>query len=71
MIEIGDNGSGIQNSENLFVPVYTTKTNGQGIGLVLCRNIIEQHGGQLTLVNKVNEKGAKACIKIPNKQNEL
>ncbi|NQZ88817.1 MAG: GHKL domain-containing protein [Colwellia sp.] len=67
MIEIGDNGSGIQNSENLFVPFYTTKTNGQGIGLVLCRNIIEQHGGQLTLVNKVNEKGAKACIKIPNK----
>ncbi|NQZ24635.1 MAG: GHKL domain-containing protein [Colwellia sp.] len=67
MIEIGDNGSGIQNSDNLFVPFYTTKQNGQGIGLVLCRNIIEQHGGQLTLVNKVNKKGAMACIKIPNK----
>jgi len=67
ILEISDYGSGIQNSDNLFVPFYTTKQNGQGIGLVLCRNIIEQHGGQLTLVNKVNEKGAKACIKIPNK----
>jgi len=71
MIEIADNGCGIQNVENLFVPFYTTKQNGQGIGLVLCRNIIEQHGGQLTLVNKIGSKGAKACIKIPNKQNEI
>ncbi len=71
MLEISDNGSGIQNSDNLFVPFYTTKQNGQGIGLVLCRNIIEQHGGQLTLVNKVNEKGAMACIKIPNKLDKI
>ena len=68
VIEIIDNGSGILNIDNLFVPFYTTKENGQGIGLVLCRNIIEQHGGQLTLENKADEKGAKASIKIPNQQ---
>ena len=67
-LKITDHGSGIKNTANLFVPFYTTKENGQGIGLVLCRNIIEQHGGQLTLENKPNEMGAKASIKIPNQQ---
>jgi len=65
-IEVIDHGSGIQNSDNIFVPFYTTKTTGQGIGLVLCRNIIEQHGGQLTLLNNSDQKGAKACIKLPS-----
>jgi len=66
LIEVIDNGCGIQNSDNLFVPFYTTKTTGQGIGLVLCRNIIEQHGGQLTLLNNSHQEGAKACIKLPS-----
>ena len=64
-IKIIDQGSGIQNSDNLFVPFYTTKPNGQGIGLVLSRNIIEQHGGKLTLVNTPGASGVTAQITLP------
>lgn len=65
VIEFTDNGAGIQNPENLFIPFYTTKPDGQGIGLALCQNIIEQHGGQLTLTNRVNNQGAIASIRLP------
>jgi len=62
VIEIIDNGQGIANIDNLFVPFYTTKKQGQGIGLGLSQNIIEQHGGRLTLVNNENVQGATAKI---------
>ena len=65
IIEIKDNGQGIANPQNLFVPFYTTKKNGQGIGLGLCQNIIEQHGGRLTLANNTQESGATATIQLP------
>jgi len=65
VIEFVDDGIGIQNPENLFIPFYTTKQSGQGIGLPLCQNIIEQHGGQLTLANRVNHRGAIANIRLP------
>ncbi|MBE0377194.1 hypothetical protein PPRY_a2277 [Pseudoalteromonas prydzensis ACAM 620] len=65
VIEFTDSGTGIQNPENLFIPFYTTKPDGQGIGLPLCQNIIEQHGGQLTLTNRVNNQGAIASIRLP------
>lgn len=61
-IRVEDSGSGIANPDNLFVPFYTTKDNGKGIGLALSRNMIEQQGGRLTLQNKENEKGAKAEV---------
>jgi signal transduction histidine kinase len=61
-ILVEDSGSGIANPDNLFVPFYTTKDNGKGIGLALSRNMIEQQGGRLTLQNKENEKGAKAEV---------
>ncbi len=58
-----DNGHGFSNLDNLFVPLYSTKQNGQGIGLNFCRNIIEQHHGSITLAN--NTKGVTVTIKLP------
>ncbi len=63
-IRIVDSGQGITNSDNLFVPFYSTKTQGQGIGLSLSRHIIEQMGGQLTLSNNPNGPGASASIRF-------
>lgn len=65
ILNISDNGIGIQNPDNLFIPFYTTKPDGQGIGLLLSRHIIEQHHGQLTLENNPNSSGATACITLP------
>lgn len=65
-IWIEDNGAGIANPDNLFVPFYTTKDQGKGIGLALSRNMIEQLGGRLTLQNKKQGQGAKAVISLPN-----
>lgn len=62
---VKDQGCGIQNPENLFVPFYTTKKMGTGIGLVLCRQIIEGHGGQLNLNNRDDTQGSEAVIEIP------
>ncbi len=61
---IKDRGRGIANPDNLFVPFYTTKEGGQGIGLALCRKIIEQHNGNLHLSNR-NKGGAVAKIVLP------
>lgn len=63
-IFIEDNGSGIANPDNLFVPFYTTKDKGKGIGLALSRNMVEQQGGRLTLQNKEHEQGAQAVIRF-------
>lgn len=60
VIEVKDSGSGIQNTDNLFVPFYTTKAQGKGIGLNLCRNMIEQQGAKLTLSNREDKTGAIA-----------
>jgi len=63
-IRIIDSGQGIANADNLFVPFYSTKTQGQGIGLSLSRHIIEQMGGQLTLSNNASGVGACALIQL-------
>lgn len=65
-IRIQDCGQGIANPDNLFVPFYSTKTQGQGIGLSLSRHIIEQMGGQLSLNNIAQGKGACALIRLPH-----
>lgn len=65
-IQINDQGQGITNSDNLFVPFYSTKTQGQGIGLSLSRHIIEQMGGQLLLGNRKEGVGACAQIRLPS-----
>ena len=64
-IKILDQGQGITNEDNLFVPFYTTKSQGQGIGLNLCRHIVEQLGGQLSLHNRIDHTGACALIRLP------
>ena len=64
-IVIEDEGMGIDNTDNLFVPFYTTKEDGSGIGLVLSRQIIINHGGDLTIKNRVDKTGAKATIYLP------
>jgi two-component system nitrogen regulation sensor histidine kinase NtrY len=65
MIKVLDQGCGIANSANLFVPFYTTKETGSGIGLALSRQIIANHQGELTLTNRVNSTGAVATINLP------
>ncbi len=50
-VVVKDNGQGIANTDNLFVPLFTTKPEGQGIGLTFCRNTIEQHQGTIELFN--------------------
>jgi two-component system nitrogen regulation sensor histidine kinase NtrY len=63
-IAIEDNGLGITNPSNLFVPFYTTKSGGSGVGLALARQIAEAHGGSVTLVNRP-QGGCRATILLP------
>ena len=64
-ITISDDGLGIANDENLFVPFYTTKETGSGIGLVLSRQIAEAHGGSLVVENKETGQGCVAILRLP------
>jgi PAS domain S-box-containing protein len=62
---IDDEGSGLTNASNLFVPFFTTKPGGSGIGLVLSRQIAEAHGGSLTLENRTDRQGCRAYLRLP------
>ncbi len=62
---IRDEGPGIGDATNLFVPFYTTKPNGSGIGLTLCRQITEAHRGTLTLENASDGPGCVARLRLP------
>ena len=64
-IFVQDEGPGIMNPANLFVPFFTTKPDGSGIGLPLSRQIAEAHGGSLVLLNRKNGKGAQALLSLP------
>ena len=64
-IAVEDNGPGLSGTTNLFVPFFTTKPKGSGIGLVLSRNIAEAHGGTFTLENKPTGNGCIARVRLP------
>jgi signal transduction histidine kinase len=64
-IVIEDTGLGIANSENLFVPFYTTKPTGSGVGLALAQQIARAHGGEIRLVNREESEGARATVRLP------
>jgi nitrogen fixation/metabolism regulation signal transduction histidine kinase len=65
LVTIEDRGMGIANAENLFVPFYTTKPAGSGVGLALAQQIARAHGGEVRLFNRDDGEGARATIKLP------
>ncbi len=65
-VVVEDDGLGLSGTANLFVPFFTTKSHGSGIGLVLSRQIVEAHGGSLFLVNRTDGKqGCLATLHLP------
>jgi len=64
-LQIVDNGPGLTNPANLFVPFYTTKPEGSGIGLVLAQQIASAHKGTLALSNRVGQAGCIAELRLP------
>ena len=65
VIEIEDEGPGLAAADNVFVPFFTTKPEGCGIGLALARQIAEAHGGSLTLENLKRKSGCVAALRLP------
>lgn len=64
-VRVRDDGPGLASTTNLFVPFFTTKPNGSGIGLALSRQIAEAHGGTLSLANRTDNRGCEARIRLP------
>jgi nitrogen fixation/metabolism regulation signal transduction histidine kinase len=64
---VEDDGPGLDEAKDVFVPFYTTKPHGSGIGLTLSRQIAELHGGSLTLHKQRNKPGCRACLCLPLK----
>ena len=64
-VHIDDEGPGLANTVNLFVPFFTTKPNGSGIGLALSRQIAEAHGGMVSLADRPDARGCRATVVLP------
>lgn len=69
-LEVEDDGPGLAQTSNLFVPFFTTKPTGSGIGLALGRQIAEAHGGSLVLRNRPDAGGCVARVRLPKQQSE-
>jgi len=67
-LRVRDDGPGLSETANLFVPFYSTRPEGAGIGLVLCRQIAEAHGGTITLENREGARGCEARVTLPLRQ---
>jgi nitrogen fixation/metabolism regulation signal transduction histidine kinase len=65
VVEVRDEGPGLPSSANLFVPFFTTKPEGSGIGLFLCRHIAESHGGSVTVQDRDDGPGCEARLRLP------
>ncbi len=65
VVTVEDDGPGVADTANLFVPFFTTRPAGSGIGLVLARQIAEAHGGTLVVRNRKTGRGAEAVITLP------
>ena len=64
-VSVLDNGPGLVNPSNLFVPFYTTKAHGSGVGLILARQIAEAHDGSVQLSNRRDQQGCEAQVRLP------
>ena len=64
-LSVEDEGNGLPDTSNLFVPFFTTKPNGSGIGLALSRQIAEAHGGTMSLEPRTNGPGCRATLRLP------
>jgi len=68
VVRVRDDGPGLSETANLFVPFYSTRPEGTGIGLVLCRQIAEAHGGSVSLENRRDAAGCEARVLLPLRQ---
>jgi signal transduction histidine kinase len=64
-LSVEDEGPGLASTQNLWVPFFTTKPGGTGLGLVLAREIVENHGGEIALANRTNGRGCVATVSLP------
>jgi signal transduction histidine kinase len=69
-VVIDDDGPGISDTTNLFVPFFTTKPGGSGIGLAIARQIAEAHGGHAWLRGRPDGRGARAIVTLPVRQGD-